>query len=183
MTRENVLKDLKARFSGDILEVFDKSPKRVYIEIKPEAIKKTALYLVKDLGCRFNIASGMDARRHLEILYHFILEDLNLQISLRVKLPKSTKTSSPAVSGGGPMDSPPTTGGNDVGLPEIDSLAPTIEAANWVERELHELLGVNFRGHPDMRKLLLPDDWPEGVYPLRQDYKEWDPKAIRDRGV
>ena len=67
--------------------------------------------------------------------------------------------------------------------PEIDSLAPLFEAANWVEREIHELLGINFRGHPDMRRLLLSDDWPQGVYPLRQDYQEWDPKAIRDRGV
>jgi len=157
MTREDVLQGLKNRFAADILEVLDKSPKRVYIEIKPEAIRKTALFLYKDLGCRFNIASGMDTRRHFEILYHFILEDLNLQMSLRVKLPKDK--------------------------PEIDSLAPQLEAANWVERELHELLGVNFRGHPDLRKLLLPDDWPPGVYPLRQDYKEWDPKAIRDRGV
>jgi Ni,Fe-hydrogenase III component G len=157
MKREDVLKGLEERFAADILEVFDKSPKRLYIEIKAESIKKIALYLFKDLGCRFNIASGMDMRQHLEILYHFILEDLNLQMSLRVKLPKDKA--------------------------EIDSLAPLFEAANWVERELHELLGVNFRGHPDLRKLLLPDDWPQGVYPLRQDYKEWDPKAIRDRGV
>ena len=53
----------------------------------------------------------------------------------------------------------------------------------WIEREIHEILGINFKGHPDMRKLLLPEGWPEGVYPLRRDYKEWDKKAIRDRGV
>ena len=46
-----------------------------------------------------------------------------------------------------------------------------------------KLLGINFKGHPDLRKLLLPDNWPEGVYPLRCDYKEWDKEAIRDRGV
>jgi len=183
MTREDVLKDFKGKFAGDILEFTDKSPQRVYVEIKPGSIKKAALFLFKDLGARFNIATGLDARRHLEILYHFTLEDINLLLSLRVKLPKPFKTSSPAATGGGPMDSPPTTGGNDGFVPEIDSLAPLFEAANWVEREIHELLGINFRGHPDMRKLLLSDDWPEGVYPLRRDYKEWDPKAIRDRGV
>ena len=67
--------------------------------------------------------------------------------------------------------------------PEIDSLAPTIEATNWIEREMTELLGINFKGHPDMRRLLLPDEWPEGIYPLRRDYKEWDETAVRDRGV
>lgn len=93
----------------------------------------------------------------MEILYHFLIEDINLLISLRVKLDKSKL--------------------------EIDSLANIIEATNWIEREMWELLGITFKGHPDMRKLLLSDDWPKGVYPLRADYKEWDKKAIRDRGV
>jgi len=48
---------------------------------------------------------------------------------------------------------------------------------------MHELLGIYFIGHPDLSRLLLADEWPEGVYPLRKDYKEWDKKAIRDRGV
>ncbi|OGW74757.1 MAG: hypothetical protein A2Z72_07920 [Omnitrophica bacterium RBG_13_46_9] len=142
----------------DIIDIFDKSPKRVYIEIKPESIMKMANYIFKNVGARFNIASGVDMRYHMEILYHFIIEDINLLISLRVKLQKDKKL-------------------------EVDSLAPSIEATNWIEREIHELLGINFKGHPDLRKLLLSDDWPEGVYPLRQDYKEWDEGAIRDRGV
>ena len=158
MTREEILRDLNIRFKDDIIEVFDKSLKRVYIEIKPESITKVAKYIFKNLGARFNTASGADVRFHLEILYHFTIEDLNLLISLRVKLQKTKKL-------------------------EIDSLAPTIEATNWIEREIHELLGINFKGHPDLRKLLLSDDWPEGVHPLRRDYKEWDKKAIRGRGV
>ena len=67
--------------------------------------------------------------------------------------------------------------------PEIDSLAQVFHGANWIEREMHELLGIKFRGHPNLKRLLLSDQWPEGVYPLRQDYKEWDSEAIRDRGV
>jgi NADH-quinone oxidoreductase subunit C len=39
------------------------------------------------------------------------------------------------------------------------------------EREVHDLLGVVFDGHPSLERLILPDDWPEGVYPLRKDYK------------
>ena len=157
MTREEILKDLRERFKEDIVDFFDKSPKRVYIEIKPESIVKVANYIFKDLGARFNIASGVDVRYHMEILYHFTIEETNLLISLRVKLPKSNL--------------------------EIDSLSSTIEATNWIEREIHELLGINFKDHPDLRRLLLSDEWPEGVYPLRRDYKEWDKNAIRDRGV
>ncbi|NQT90382.1 MAG: NADH-quinone oxidoreductase subunit C, partial [Candidatus Omnitrophica bacterium] len=119
MNREEILKDLKVRFEKDIIEVFDKSPKRVYIEINPESIVEVASYIFKDLGARFNIASGVDTRHHLEILYHFTLEDINLIISFRVKLPKEN--------------------------PVIDSLAPVFEAANWIEREIHEILGIDFK--------------------------------------
>ncbi|HAJ31996.1 MAG TPA: hypothetical protein DCK79_01265 [Candidatus Atribacteria bacterium] len=157
MTREEVLYDLRKKFKDDIIEVFDKSPKRVYVEIRPDSIVQVASYIFKDLKARFNTASGVDVRYHMEILYHFLIEDINLLISLRVKLQKPKL--------------------------EIDSLSPIFEGSSWIEREIHEILGINFRGHPDLRRLLLPDDWPDGVYPLRGDYKEWDKNAIRDRGV
>jgi len=157
MNREEVLKDIEEKFKKYIIDVFDKTPKRIYIEIKPEAITRVAKYMFKDLGTRFNTASGLDARSHMEIIYHFTIEEINVLISFRVKLNKSKL--------------------------EIDSLVPIFEAANWIEREINEMLGIKFRGHPDMRRLLLSDDWPEGVYPLRCDYKEWDKGAIRDRGI
>ncbi len=157
MTRDEVLKDLKERFREDIVDCIDKSPKRVYLEINPESLVTVAGYIFKDLEARFNIASGLDARTHFEILYHFTIEKINLLISLRVKLDKEN--------------------------PGVHSLAPVFKGANWIEREIHELLGIEFDGHPDLRRLLLADEWPEGVYPLRSDYQEWDKNAIRDRGV
>jgi Ni,Fe-hydrogenase III component G len=157
MTREDVVKEIKTRFKEDIIDFFDKSPKRIYGEINPESIVKVGGYIFKELRARFNIASGVDARTHLEILYHFSLEYINLLISLRVKLDKEK--------------------------PAIDSLANTFKGVNWIEREISELLGIEFKNHPDMRRLLLSDEWPEGVYPLRRDYQEWDKKAVRDRGV
>ena len=53
----------------------------------------------------------------------------------------------------------------------LDSIAPFCRAAEWIEREMWELLGIRFRNHPDLRHLLLDDDWPEGQYPLRRDYR------------
>jgi len=157
MSRKEVLKNLQERFKDDIIEVFERTPERVYIEIKPGSLVEIVTYVFKDLGARFNTASGVDCRQHIEILYHFTFEDMNFIISFRVKLELS-------------------------GL-EIDSLVPVFEGANWIEREMNEMLGINFKGHPNLRRLLLPDDWPEGKYPLRVDYKEWDKNAIRDRGV
>ncbi len=52
--------------------------------------------------------------------------------------------------------------------PEVDSVVPVWRGADWQEREVFDLMGVVFRDHPDLRRILLPQDW-EG-YPLRKDY-------------
>lgn len=52
--------------------------------------------------------------------------------------------------------------------PVVDSLVPVWPGANWPEREIFDLFGIRFNGHPDLRRILLPEDW-EG-YPLRRDY-------------
>jgi NADH-quinone oxidoreductase subunit C len=52
--------------------------------------------------------------------------------------------------------------------PVVDSLVPIWPGANWLERENFDLFGIQFTGHPDLRRILRPDDW-EG-YPLRKDY-------------
>jgi len=157
MTRQEVLLDFTSRFHEDILDLEDKSNTRVFVEIKPEAIIRIGTYLFRNIGARFNIASASDLPPDIEILYHFIIEDINLLISLRVLL--------------------------DRDKPEIQSLANDIEAVNWIEREMTELLGITFIGHPDPRRLILADNWPDCVYPLRQDYEEWDESTDRTRGV
>jgi NADH-quinone oxidoreductase subunit C len=77
-----------------------------------------------------------------ELNYHLTSIPRKDKIRLRVKLP-----------------------GNDA---VVDSLVPVWPGAGWLEREIFDLMGVRFNGHPDLRRILLPEDW-EG-YPLRRDY-------------
>ena len=58
----------------------------------------------------------------------------------------------------------------DRNKPEMDTVSTLWPTAEWLERECYDLLGVVFRGHRDLRRLLLPDDWVG--YPLRKDYEE-----------
>ncbi len=143
MRRIDVIENIKVRAGGDMLEIEDRSEKRVYVTIKKEILPKIARYLFKDVRARFSIASGVDTRKAIEILYHFSVDEIGLIVSLRVVLDKSDL--------------------------QVDSLTPLMKCAEWIEREIHELLGVNFKDHPNLKHLLLKDDWPEGNYPLRRD--------------
>jgi len=144
---EAVLKAMRDKFGDAILDVYEKSPRRTYVTVDPARLPDIAEYLYKEVGCRFSIATGMHMAHGIEILYHFPLDRANWFINLRVIL--------------------------DVDRPSIESIARRVPAAEWIEREIHELLGVEFRGHPDMRHLLLTDDWPEDNWPLRRDWKDW----------
>lgn len=59
--------------------------------------------------------------------------------------------------------------------PSVASVTPIWETANWNEREIYDLLGIDFPGHPDLRRIMMPDDW-EG-HPLRKDYVPLDPEV------
>ena len=61
--------------------------------------------------------------------------------------------------------------------PKAPSITNVIPGANWAEREARDLLGVEFEGHPDPRRLVLPDDWPDDVYPLRKEFR-YNDKSI-----
>ena len=66
----------------------------------------------------------------------------------------------------------------------IPSITDMIPGAGWAEREVHDMIGVEPVGHPDPRRLVLPDDWPENVHPLRKDFKvDERPPAAPDNKV
>lgn len=131
-------------FADKILKFEEKNPRRFYIDIDPSNLIEIAGYLFTDLGYRYVVASGLDRRDAIEILYHFSEDAAGRLVSLRVQIPDKDK-------------------------PRINSLTPVIKGISWIEREMHELLGIDFIGHPNLKHLLLPEDWPEGNFPLRND--------------
>jgi len=119
------------------------SQKRAVLTVRPEQITEMAGFLFKELQFRFIIASALETDEGIEILYHFSFDATGLVLSLRVVL--------------------------DRAKPEIESLTVLFDAANWIEREMHELLGINFLHHPNLEKLISEGNWAEGVYPFRRD--------------
>lgn len=139
----NTREQIKEGLSGKILQWQDWSPKRVYILIGCQDIFAAAELLFKELGLRFSTATGIDTPQGIEIIYHFSFDKSGEVYSLRVLI-------------------------EDKKHPQIDSITPLFSGAEWIEREIWEMLGINFKGHPNLKRLLLADDWPEGQYPLRQ---------------
>lgn len=140
---EGILAKIKEKFSWQILNIFEKSLRRAYIDLKPENIKEMVEFIFRRLEARFVIVSGVDTPDGIEILYHFSFDSVGKIITLRTKIDKEN--------------------------PEIESITPIIKGAEWIEREIYELLGVRFKNHPNLKRLLLAEDWPEGKYPLRRE--------------
>jgi len=145
METESILKSFKEKFSSDILETVVKNQKRVTISIKPDAMIRAAEYLYKTAGLRFIIASAVHTKRGFEIYYHFCKDSCGLILNMHVILDREK--------------------------PEIESLSNMFSASNWIEREMHELFGINFLNHPNQEKLISEGNWAEGVYPYRKDFK------------
>ncbi len=61
--------------------------------------------------------------------------------------------------------------------PKIDSLVDILPGSIFYEREVYDLVGVKFEGHPNLQRLVLPEEWPEGVHPLRKDFKPKEDKT------
>ncbi len=145
MTRQEALDRIKAALGDRLVDLRERSAKRVFLTVSPEAVPEASRLMIDDLQARFQIATGVDSEDAIEVMYHWALDPLGCLITVQTSLDRDN--------------------------PEIDSIAPFCPAAEWIEREMWELLGIRFRHHPDMRHLLLSDDWPEGKHPLRRDYE------------
>ncbi|MBT8060352.1 MAG: NADH-quinone oxidoreductase subunit C, partial [Gammaproteobacteria bacterium] len=130
---------------GDHLVGFEhKSERRVFLEIAPETVQEASSVMFEEMGARLQIMTGIDTPAGIEVMYHWALDADDCVVTVRTTVPHDQ--------------------------PLLDSISGFCPAAEWIEREIWELLGVEFPGHSDLRHLLLDDDWPEGEWPLRKGF-------------
>ncbi len=146
MGEQKALSAIQDKFGSALLDIFEKNDRRIYITVEKEIVPQICRFMYEECGGRLAIASGIDTRGGIEILYHFMYPQEHLFITVKTKVKKPS--------------------------PEIESIATFLPAANWIEREIFDLFGVVFTNHPDPRRILMADDWPECVYPYRRDFKE-----------
>jgi NADH-quinone oxidoreductase subunit C len=148
MDATEIHRRLKARFEAGVGEC-DLHAKDPCIFIEPSAILEVCSFLRDEPELRFDALSnqtGVDykAKGQIQVVYHLYSYPHRHSIVLKVDLPREN--------------------------PAVSSAESVWKTANWLEREIYDLVGVSFEGHPDLRRLLMPEDWIG--HPLRKDFVE-----------
>ena len=146
-SHHQLVKILKTQFDGAVGEALEFIG-QVSIRIEPARIVEICNFLRDDPETSFNYLSDLTCVHYpmrqeapLEVVYNLYSITRNERVRLKVSITESSG---------------------------VDSVTSVWPSANWMEREVYDLFGVNFKNHPDLRRILLPPDW-EG-HPLRKDY-------------
>ena len=148
MTQEELCTQLKAQF-GDAVGALSETKGDRFVIVKGEKIVEICQFLKTTPGLEFDYCLDITAidwppRKVIEVVFHLYSLVHRHGLVLKVE--------------------------TDREKPSIATVEGVWKAANWLEREIYDLFGVNFEGHSDLRRILLPDDWVG--HPLRKDYKE-----------
>ncbi|MBN2328194.1 MAG: NADH-quinone oxidoreductase subunit C [Candidatus Omnitrophica bacterium] len=129
-----------------------------FILVKTESLPEVCRFLRDDERTAFDMLhciSGVDWPDYMESVYHlYSMKHCHWGI-LKARAPKIS--------------------------PAIPSVTPIWPAADWHEREAYDLMGIVYEGHPDLRRILLPEEW-EG-HPLRKDYVMPEHERLRELGL
>ncbi|GBE56153.1 NADH-quinone oxidoreductase subunit C/D [archaeon BMS3Bbin16] len=153
-----VIQAVKDEFREDIIYAVDRKDRRIVLTVKKDSLKKLCKFLKEKQGFdhltsiaavdRSGLITGMREKQLLyyndfEVVYHTWSHSKKTLIEIKVAVPK-----------------------DQASVPTVTDVWST---ANWQERETYDLMGVKFEGHPDLRRLLMPEWWKG--HPLRKDYE------------
>ncbi len=153
MDAQAIFDALAARFgdavSGFTPAVAKDGPRDPFFKVKPDRLVEVLAALRDDPALRFDFLQNLTAvdwlkSGVLQVVYHLFSYAHRHELAVKVDLPRDRA--------------------------RVASVAGLWKNADWLEREQFDLLGVVFEGHPDLRRLLMPDDWVG--HPMRKDYRE-----------
>lgn len=147
MEQSQIVEKLNESISAEIAQIISAEVGDQCIGLKSDFILQAAKLLKEDPSLQFSflrLISGADWGEELSVFYHLSSISLSHNCVLRVDLARDK--------------------------PELDSVISVWPGADWLEKETFDMFGIKFKGHPNLRRILLPLDW-EG-YPLRKDYVE-----------
>jgi NADH-quinone oxidoreductase subunit C len=148
MTPQEIQQRLAAKF-GERIGALSPANKDVFLVVQAADLIEIGRFLKEDPDLAFDCLMNLSAvdwpkKNQIEMVYHLFSYSKRHAFVLKVQL--------------------------DRAKPAIASLYELWKAADWLEREQYDLMGVQFDGHPDLRRIMMPDDWVG--HPLRKDYKE-----------
>lgn len=152
MSFEDIKKIISDQFGENAFSVQNQKTNQPELQIEPDSLIEVCTFLAEDsrlffdyLSCITCIDNGLE-KNTMEVLYHITSIPYQHSIVLRVVLQPETGT---------------------ISIPSVSKIWKT---ADWHEREGYDLVGIHFENHPDLRRILLPNDW-QG-FPLCKGYKE-----------
>jgi Ni,Fe-hydrogenase III large subunit/Ni,Fe-hydrogenase III component G len=146
MVAREKLNLLKERFGSRIHRADIPADSRLFLTIEPTSVRDVCQHLFRELDARYVVSIGADDRPHsgsFLVAHNFAFDREHLLCAVLVHLPKDD--------------------------PSIISIASAIPGAAWAEREFRDLVGIEPVGHPQPKRLILPDGWPDNAHPLRKD--------------
>ncbi len=149
MHATDIALQIKNKYSSSVVGINVQRERRLWLELVTGDFRKCFERLIKEDGFEILVTiTGLDTGEKYEVIYHMSDKEgrvLNIKISI------------------------------DRDNPVVSTITDLFPAAELSERELMDLLGIKVEGLPEGRRYPLPDNWPQGQYPLRKD---WDPSVL-----
>lgn len=151
---EEIQQQLITTFGTEAVVRVEESNLQPILVVNVEYIVPICMYLRDTQGHYYDFLSNISAvdyfpENRFTVVYHLASLPYQTQLVLKVEIPNERSQDN---------------------LPEVPSVSSVWKTADWHEREAYDLMGIFFIGHPDLRRILLPDDW-QG-HPLRKDYQD-----------
>jgi len=147
MTFDEITEKLRDAFGDAVVEAKSEGVPEAFLKVAPGKIHEIAAFLNDDTDLRFDFLmclSGVDnGKETLGVVYHLYSMERRHRLALKTDLPAAD--------------------------PKLSTVSDVWPTANWHEREAWDMYGIVFENHPDLRRILLPEDYPG--HPLRKDFK------------